>query len=495
MIRLFYKMLTLLIYFDDKVQTLKLLIMKSKITLLTLILIFVAFSGYTQISFEPASSGEYIFNANNTPCLTAEERAAVKQDLQFKVEELRRQNRLAFAQNRRGNHPLFIWPVQKASDVTYNEIWGVSNYVDHNPATPNQLTDYNCDTRTYDTTSGYNHQGLDIFTWPFGWKMMDDDDVEIIAAAAGQIIAKHDGEFDRSCDFSTSTPWNAVFVQHSDGSVAWYGHMKNGSTTSKGIGDMVAQGEYLGIVGSSGTSTGPHLHFEVYTDNTYTQLVDPYDGPCNGLNADSWWQSQKPHVNPGINAVITQTDAPVFPSCPNVETSNASNQFETSDTIYFGLYLRDQVNGSSANLKIIRPDDSILYDFNFDMTVSYYASWAYWYYQGVFDMEGDWTWQATYGGETVSHTFNVDDPLSVDEDDFSTTSIYPNPFNDIINISSTKKIVKAKVIDILGKTIFSIEEFSEGISTINLSTISNGMYILKLESDSNETKTIQLIKK
>lgn len=460
----------------------------------TFLLFFIIPLGNSQSSIEPAASGNYTFNPNNAPCLTEIQRDNIKQTLQQNVEELSRQNQLAFSPSNRGNHPLFIWPVQKAASSDYNEVWGISNYVDHNQATPNQLTDYNCDSRTYDTTSGYNHQGLDIFSWPFGWKMMDENTAEIVAAAAGQIIAKNDGQFDRSCDFNTTTPWNAVYIQHSDGSVAWYGHMKNGSTTTKNVGEMVTQGEYLGIVGSSGVSTGPHLHFEIYTDNSYTQLVDPYSGPCNTLNVDSWWQTQKPHVNPGINAVITQSDAPVFPSCPTTEISNASNQFDVTDTIYFGLYLRDQVNGDSANLKIFRPDNSILYEWDFNMTISYYASWAYWNYQGVFDMEGEWKWQATYGGETVTHLFNVGDPLSVDEDNFNSSSVFPNPFNDVIHISSTKKVVKTDIIDILGKSVLSIADPLNGITKIDVSHFSEGMYFVRLESDANDIKTIKLIK-
>ena len=50
---------------------------------------------------------------------------------------------------------------------------------------------------------------------------------------------------------------------HADGSVAWYGHMKAGSLTNKAVGQTVSSGEYLGIVGSSGNSTGPHLHFGI----------------------------------------------------------------------------------------------------------------------------------------------------------------------------------------------------------------------------------------
>ena len=66
--------------------------------------------------------------------------------------------------------------------------------------------------------------------------MMDAALIEIVAVAPGVILHKQDGHPDRSCDAGTATPWNAVYVQHADGTVAWYGHMKNGSTTTKAVG-------------------------------------------------------------------------------------------------------------------------------------------------------------------------------------------------------------------------------------------------------------------
>ena len=372
-------------------------------------------------------------------------------------------------------------------------MWSISNYVDHNSAYPNQLQDYNCGTKTYDTSSGYNHQGIDIFTWPFTWKMVDDNSVEIIAAAPGQIIAKGDGQFDRSCGFNNN-PWNAVYVRHGDGSVAWYGHMKNGSLTTKDVGDFVNLGEYLGIVGSSGNSTGPHLHFEVYQNDTYTNLIDPYTGACNSLNVDTWWQTQKPYTNPNINAVLTHSAPPVFPTCPNSETTNTSNTFDASATIYFAIYMRDQANGTSINLKIIRPDNSVLYNWNYNFTANYAASYWYWYYSGVYNMNGQWKWEATYNGQTITHTFNVSGALGIDDEDFNTTSVYPNPFNDAVTISSNSFIKKATVVDILGKTVKTIESQSENITEVNLETVSNGLYFLTLESDTGQKKTIKLIK-
>src|SRR5690606_2616679 len=211
-------------------------------------------------------------------------------------------------------------------DSPYNDVWSISNHVDHNAAFPNQIQDYNCGNRTYDTAQGYNHKGVDIFTWPFTWHQFQNNHSWVIAAAPGIIIGKNDGNYDMSCNFNNNN-WNAVYVQHSDGSVSWYGHLKNGSLTTKNIGASVSAGEYLGVIGSSGNSTGPHLHFEVY--NNTNQLVDTYSGTCNTWtsSSDSWWQNQKSYQDPKINAVLTHSAPPVFPTCPSVETPNMKDVF------------------------------------------------------------------------------------------------------------------------------------------------------------------------
>jgi murein DD-endopeptidase MepM/ murein hydrolase activator NlpD len=108
---------------------------------------------------------------------------------------------------------------------------------------------------------------------------------------------------------NTTTTWNIVVLRHSDGTVSMYGHLKLNSLTTKAVGETVTQGEFLGVIGSSGQSQGPHLHFEVY--NADNQLQDPYQGPCNLMNNFSYWLDQPAYRDSSINKLMTHSAQPV----------------------------------------------------------------------------------------------------------------------------------------------------------------------------------------
>lgn len=72
----------------------------------------------------------------------------------------------------------------------------------------------------------------------------------VIAAKAGTVIISQKG----------SSYGNYVVVSHGTGNTTLYAHL---SKRSVKVGDVVAQGDVLGVTGSTGNSTGPHLHFEI----------------------------------------------------------------------------------------------------------------------------------------------------------------------------------------------------------------------------------------
>jgi murein DD-endopeptidase MepM/ murein hydrolase activator NlpD len=97
---------------------------------------------------------------------------------------------------------------------------------------------------------GRMHEGIDLGA-PYG--------TPIAAAAAGTVIyAGWMGGYG-----------NLTVIDHGGGLSTAYGHQ---SRIAVGVGESVAQGQIIGYVGSTGHSTGPHLHFEVRVDG---QPVDP----------------------------------------------------------------------------------------------------------------------------------------------------------------------------------------------------------------------------
>ncbi|WP_079158026.1 glucosaminidase domain-containing protein [Enterococcus faecium] len=67
---------------------------------------------------------------------------------------------------------------------------------------------------------------------------------------------------------------NYVTIEHEDGSVALYAHQQEYCVN---VGQTVEQGQIIGYVGSTGNSTGPHLHLELALDGSLTKdkLINP----------------------------------------------------------------------------------------------------------------------------------------------------------------------------------------------------------------------------
>ncbi len=340
-----------------------------------------------------------------------EQRLRIEEALERNIQALDAQGRLSEAAAAR---PLLGWPlapVNGLSDFGYHTTF---HLVDLDPAFPNQVLDYACGSRTYDSALGYNHQGVDYVVWPFRWTRFRDSQVAVVAAAPGTIVFREDGNPDFDCT-GERTLWNAVYVRHADGSTAWYGHLKNGSLTTKSVGESVSRGEYLGLVGASGVSTGPHLHFEVH--DSMDEVIEPHEGACN--NVSSWWDHQPPYFDSAINKLATGPAPPIpFAACPGSEAPNEETNFAPGSTIYFTAYYRDQRNliqdpgGATTHYAIYGPDGRVEIAWSHSSPADHYVG-SWWTFEVFFPENtepGIYRWEAVYQGVTYSHYFRIGCP-------------------------------------------------------------------------------------
>ena len=130
----------------------------------------------------------------------------------------------------------------------------------------------------YSLTSGY---GMRFHPIDHQWKLHTGQDLvsqpsagPVVAAASGQVVSAG----------ATAGYGNAVVLQHSGGIRTLYGHLA--SIAAKiAPGEAVAIGQVVGVEGSTGASTGNHLHFEVIAGG---KPIDPvpfmldHGAPLNG---------------------------------------------------------------------------------------------------------------------------------------------------------------------------------------------------------------------
>jgi peptidase M23-like protein len=111
---------------------------------------------------------------------------------------------------------------------------------------------------------------------------------EVLAVADGTVVAVADGypeqaplqaitHITKPADFGG----NSVVLEIAPGVYAYYGHLQPGSITVA-VGEQVMTGQVLGLLGNTGNSSGPHLHFGLIND------PDPLVGNSLPMAFDHW---------------------------------------------------------------------------------------------------------------------------------------------------------------------------------------------------------------
>ena len=186
--------------------------------------------------------GQISSNSGMLSQLTAQEQQLNK-DIQNKVNELNRQNEQNKPQPNPGGGG------GGSAVGTGNLVW---------PSYCTYITSRQ-GPRTHPVTGEYkNHGGTDIGA-SYG--------TAIYAADSGTVVRSSDG---------WNGGWgNYVMIDHGNGMQTLYAHM---SSRAVSVGQTVSRGQTIGYVGSTGMSTGPHLHFEMYVNGSRIDPQTRYPG-------------------------------------------------------------------------------------------------------------------------------------------------------------------------------------------------------------------------
>lgn len=288
--------------------------------------------------------------------------------------------------------------LQSPVEGTQGNEWIIVNYVDWELA---EFEDYNCGTKSYD-----EHEGTDYVIQSF---QAMDDSIAVYAAAAGIVTYTIDSLYDRETEGDTSKLLgNYLALSHPNGYYTYYGHLMKNSIQVE-VGESVEIGELIGYIGSSGNSTDPHLHFELWYDSLY--VVDPFAGDCgNSVNLfldppayDTTlkvWESGM-HLKNDLNINELRERIITLEKPYTIET-------ESDSSLYFWAHLYGLRKDKELSIKWYTPENVEWFEYSFFLDKDYW----YYYYWSFIDHQnldiGDWTVKLFYDGvEISSEVFEV----------------------------------------------------------------------------------------
>lgn len=107
-----------------------------------------------------------------------------------------------------------------------------------------------------------------------GKKYQFHNGIDLAAPKGTDVLALFSGKVIKAGDFGDGYG-NCVLISHSNEFQTFYAHMESINVTS---GDMISQYDVIGKVGSTGRSTGPHLHLSVYINENKVDPMKLFEG-------------------------------------------------------------------------------------------------------------------------------------------------------------------------------------------------------------------------
>jgi hypothetical protein len=305
----------------------------------------------------------------------------------------------------------------------------MNNFVDLDPGSG--IKDFDCSGYTY---NGHNGHDSDIDSFK-----RQEIGVPIFAALDGMVVDAHDGEFDMNTAAS-NVPANYVVLGHGDGHYTYYWHMKKGSVAVS-LNQFVPAGTQIGLTGSSGSSTAPHLHF---TSRYAGSVYEPFAGPCRP--GASNWVSQIPirRSNYARDFVVSNASFNGSAGLPFDEAVRTGSFVTGPRTVYFKVHVGgDMPVNASYRVRLRRPDGTIAFDSpgNFGNGSAFHGGWFWFTYNWSFNATGTWGILFDLNGQPVAEA-----PLTVVASADQIVNRPPNPITAAIDASSANPPTPADVL-------------------------------------------------
>jgi len=254
----------------------------------------------------------------------------------------------------------------------------IQNYVDQAPGP--QAEDFACGNLSYDGHKGTDFRVSDLAELAKG--------ITVVAAADGRIKATRDGMPDR--DYRDADAklvrnmecGNGVIIDHGDGWHSKYCHMRRGSILPPN-GSVVVSGQALGLMGLSGKTSFPHLHFEVTFKEKF---VDPFTGlhqrqaqtcTVNARTNTLWHRTAATQLIYKASGIISSGFATTKPDIKQIEKGKFKLQQASVQVpvLLYWIQMYGLQPGDKAEIVVTRPDGTMLAQTRDIHTGSHKAQW------------------------------------------------------------------------------------------------------------------------
>lgn len=263
-----------------------------------------------------------------------------------------------------------------------------TNFVDLDPGSA--FVDYHGTGYTYD-----GHRGIDTSIPTFAHMAIG---APVYAALDGVVTEVHDGEDDMSVT-NTDKPFNYVFIDHGEDQGTFYLHFKRNSIIVQ-VGQQVRAGQQIALTGSSGNSSGPHLHFQSYVGD---RVFDPFSGPLRpGLS--NWLRQAEFQEGFFIREfVVTTEDLSGWRGTP-FDTSRTGSFELGRRPVNFWILFRNFPANTNSRTRYLRPDGSVAFDSGatFESGPFYRAALSPYNYTIDLDVTGDWKIEYSLNDQIVA---------------------------------------------------------------------------------------------